>query len=98
MGVASFIARHIIAMVISQAPVLHASSRERAVVAAIERARNTMRQLLRFLRNEDGPTAVEYAVMLALIVIACMAGVQALTQETAASYNRSATAINEAIN
>ncbi len=57
-----------------------------------------MRQLLRFLRSEDGPTAVEYAVMLALIVIACMAGVQALTQETAASYNRSATAINEAIN
>jgi len=97
-GMALFIARHIIAMVISQAPVLHASSRQRAVVAAIERARNTMRQLLRFLRSEDGPTTVEYAVMLALIVVVCLAGVQALTQETAASYNRSASAIIDAIN
>jgi Flp pilus assembly pilin Flp len=41
---------------------------------------------------------VEYAVMLALIVIACMAGVQALTAETAASYNRSSTAIDAALN
>lgn len=57
-----------------------------------------MRYLLRFLRNEDGPTAVEYAVMLALILLACMAGIQALTQETAASYNRSSSAIDAAIN
>lgn len=55
-----------------------------------------MNKLLQFLRDEDGPTAVEYAVMLALIVIACMAGVQALTRETAASYNRSSTAIEDA--
>ena len=27
----------------------------------------------RFLKSEDGPTAVEYAVMLALIVIVCIA-------------------------
>ena len=26
----------------------------------------------RFLINEDGPTAVEYAVMLALIIVACV--------------------------
>ena len=57
-----------------------------------------MRKILRFLRSEDGPTAVEYAVMLALIVIACMASIQALTQETAASYNRSSDAIDAAIN
>ena len=56
-----------------------------------------MRQLLRFLRSEDGPTAVEYAVMLALIVVTCMAGVQALTTETANSYNRSSAAIDEAL-
>ena len=55
-----------------------------------------MNKLLQFLREEDGPTAVEYAVMLALIVIACMAGVQALTRETAGSYNRSSTAIEDA--
>jgi pilus assembly protein Flp/PilA len=29
----------------------------------------------RFLASEDGPTAVEYAVMLALIVIVCLAAI-----------------------
>ena len=29
-------------------------------------------KLYRFLASEDGPTAVEYAVMLALIVIVCL--------------------------
>jgi pilus assembly protein Flp/PilA len=28
-----------------------------------------------FLRREDGPTAVEYAVMLALIVVVCIAAI-----------------------
>ena len=31
-----------------------------------------------FLRNEDGPTAVEYAVMLALIVVVCIAAITTL--------------------
>jgi pilus assembly protein Flp/PilA len=31
-----------------------------------------------FLRNEDGPTATEYAVMLALIVVVCIAAIGAL--------------------
>ena len=67
-------------------------------VVAIEPVGLTMKRLLRFLRKEDGPTAVEYAVMLALVIIVCMAGVQALTRETAASYNRSSDAINTALN
>jgi len=29
----------------------------------------------RFLTSEDGPTAVEYAVMLALIVVVCIAAI-----------------------
>ena len=29
-------------------------------------------KIRRFLVNEDGPTAVEYAVMLALILVACI--------------------------
>lgn len=29
----------------------------------------------RFLASEDGPTAVEYAVMLALIVVVCLAAI-----------------------
>jgi pilus assembly protein Flp/PilA len=31
-----------------------------------------------FLKNEDGPTAVEYAVMLALIVVVCIAAISTL--------------------
>ncbi|MBV9123183.1 MAG: Flp family type IVb pilin [Planctomycetes bacterium] len=34
--------------------------------------------LVRFLQAEDGPTAVEYAVMLALIVVACLVAITAL--------------------
>ena len=32
-------------------------------------------KIQRFLVSEDGPTAVEYAVMLALIVIVCLAAI-----------------------
>ena len=32
----------------------------------------------RFLVSEDGPTAVEYAVMLALIVIVCLTAIQSV--------------------
>jgi pilus assembly protein Flp/PilA len=31
-----------------------------------------------FLREEDGPTAVEYAVMLALIVVVCIVAITTL--------------------
>ena len=31
-----------------------------------------------FLKNEDGPTAVEYAVMLALIIVVCIAAITAI--------------------
>ena len=33
---------------------------------------------VRFLREEDGPTAVEYAVMLALIVVVCVSAITTL--------------------
>ncbi len=32
----------------------------------------------RFLHEEDGPTAVEYAVMLALIIVVCLTAIQAV--------------------
>ena len=35
-------------------------------------------QVQRFLTSEDGPTAVEYAVMLALILVACITIVSTL--------------------
>jgi len=33
---------------------------------------------VRFLKKDDGPTAVEYAVMLALIIVVCIAAVTTL--------------------
>jgi pilus assembly protein Flp/PilA len=34
--------------------------------------------VVEFLRQEDGPTAVEYAVMLALIIVVCLAAIGTL--------------------
>jgi len=36
------------------------------------------RKLVAFLKKEDGPTAVEYAVMLALIIVVCIAAITTL--------------------
>ena len=36
------------------------------------------RRAIQFLKGEDGPTAVEYAVMLALIVVVCIAAITAI--------------------
>jgi pilus assembly protein Flp/PilA len=46
--------------------------------------------LKKLLREEDGPTAVEYAVMLALIVVACLGAVQSMAHATADSFDESA--------
>jgi pilus assembly protein Flp/PilA len=35
-------------------------------------------RFVQFLRSEDGPTAVEYAVMLALIIVVCLAAISTL--------------------
>jgi pilus assembly protein Flp/PilA len=35
-------------------------------------------QVRKFMVSEDGPTAVEYAVMLALIVIVCITAIQSV--------------------
>ncbi len=35
-------------------------------------------RLVDFVKSEDGPTAVEYAVMLALIIVVCLAAIQIL--------------------
>jgi pilus assembly protein Flp/PilA len=36
---------------------------------------NLQQWLVEFLRDEEGPTAVEYAVMLALIIVVCLAAI-----------------------
>ena len=44
-------------------------------------------RLRAFLRNEDGPTAVEYAVMLALVIVVCVSAVTALGGNTSTSFS-----------
>lgn len=41
-----------------------------------------------FLVSEDGPTAVEYAVMLALIVIVCLTAIQAIGTQANATFTK----------
>ena len=36
------------------------------------------KKVRRFLVSEDGPTAVEYAVMLALIIIVCLVAISSI--------------------
>jgi pilus assembly protein Flp/PilA len=44
-------------------------------------------RITRFLASEDGPTAVEYAVMLALIVVVCIAIIQSLGTSVSGTFS-----------
>ena len=46
-----------------------------------------------FLVSEDGPTAVEYAVMLALILVACITIVQSLGTSSSTTFST----VNDAV-
>lgn len=54
--------------------------------------RRITRTFVRFLKKEDGPTAVEYAVMLALIIVVCIVAITTL------GTNANATFANTALN
>jgi len=40
--------------------------------------RKFVQKVAEFLKREDGPTAVEYAVMLTLIIVVCITSITAL--------------------
>jgi pilus assembly protein Flp/PilA len=40
--------------------------------------RKLMQGVVNFIKREDGPTAVEYAVMLALIIVVCITAITTL--------------------
>jgi pilus assembly protein Flp/PilA len=44
--------------------------------------------LSNFLKNEDGPTAVEYAVMLALIIVVCISSITTLGSNTSNTFQK----------
>jgi pilus assembly protein Flp/PilA len=45
------------------------------------------KRVVAFLKKEDGPTAVEYAVMLALIIVVLVAAISNIGTSTDAMYN-----------
>ena len=49
--------------------------------------RSLTKSLVSFLKKEDGPTAVEYAVMLALIIVVCIAAISALGSNASNTFN-----------
>ena len=50
----------------------------------------------RFLRAEDGPTAVEYAVMLALIVIVCLTAIRSIGTNANLAFQKVGTQLQTA--
>lgn len=50
----------------------------------------------RFLASEDGPTAVEYAVMLALIIIVCLTAISSVGTQARAQFQNIAAQVGAA--
>jgi len=46
-----------------------------------------LRSTAEFLRKEDGPTAVEYAVMLSLIIVVCIIAITSLGQNASQTFS-----------
>ena len=56
--------------------------------------KNIVSKVQRFLKSEDGPTAVEYAIMLALIVIVCLAAIQSVGTDASSRFDDIAQQLN----
>ena len=56
--------------------------------------RKFLEKVSNFLKREDGPTAVEYAVMLALIIVVCITAITALGSNANGTFTRVGSAIN----
>jgi pilus assembly protein Flp/PilA len=52
-----------------------------------------VKKMRRFLASEDGPTAVEYAVMLALIIIVCLVSIKSVGTNASTTFTNVANSI-----
>jgi pilus assembly protein Flp/PilA len=52
------------------------------------------RSVMKFLRDDDGPTAVEYALAVVLILAVCITAVALMGQDTGKLFNHDADKIN----
>jgi pilus assembly protein Flp/PilA len=53
-------------------------------------------KVARFLKSEDGPTAVEYAVMLALIIVVALTAISTVGTEASSMFDTVATELQAA--
>jgi pilus assembly protein Flp/PilA len=58
--------------------------------------RQLLKSVRRFVEREDGPTAVEYAVMLALIIVVCISAVSLLGRNADATFTTVGNAVGSA--
>ncbi|MCY2985955.1 MAG: Flp family type IVb pilin [Planctomycetota bacterium] len=58
--------------------------------------KNFAMKLKRFLKSEDGPTAVEYAVMLSLIIVVCLTAVSSIGKSASTTFTNVATQLGSA--
>ena len=58
--------------------------------------KNIVKKLQRFLKSEDGPTAVEYAVMLSLIVVVCLTAVTSIGKKASTTFTNVANQLGTA--
>jgi pilus assembly protein Flp/PilA len=69
-----------------------------SLAVAVSQRRNTMKSLAlslhRFLSSEEGPTAVEYAVMLSLIVIVCLSAISSIGSNASTAFSMVANSIS----
>ncbi len=56
--------------------------------------RAIVRAIGRFLRSEEGPTAVEYAIMLALIIMVCLVAIQNIGLATNQTFQSMANSLS----
>lgn len=67
--------------------ILSRSGKTLSYLEKVSTMRRFLQRLSAFLTRTDGPTAVEYAVMLALIVVVCIAAIQSLGSNSHLTYD-----------
>ena len=56
--------------------------------------KSLLKKFCRFLASEDGPTAVEYAVMLSLIVVVCLNAITTIGSHASSVFSKVANSIH----
>jgi len=68
---------------------------DRQITERKKTMRNFGTMVTSFLREEDGPTAVEYAVMLALIIVVCIGAITTLGTNANTTFTSVGNTLNQ---